>query len=60
MADAYEVTAEELLQKFAATQEGQKSFVLKCEDNVESTGTGRMRNCPHDRSKMPWWRVRGS
>ncbi len=33
--------AEELLHRFAATQEKQKSFILRCEDKVESTGTGR-------------------
>ena len=34
-------TAGELLQQFAATQDQQRSFILKCEDTVESTGTGR-------------------
>ncbi len=34
-------TANVLLQWFAATQEKQKSFVLKCEDKVESSGNGR-------------------
>jgi hypothetical protein len=31
----------ELLQRFAATQDKQRSFILKCEDTVESIGTGR-------------------
>jgi hypothetical protein len=34
-------TAGELLEKFAATQDQQRSFILKCEDTIESTGTGR-------------------
>jgi len=34
-------TAGEVLQRFADTQDQQRSFILKCEDTVESTGTGR-------------------
>jgi hypothetical protein len=33
--------AEELLRKFAAGQDQQRSFILKCEDTLESTRTGR-------------------
>ena len=39
--EAVPPTPSELLGRFAATQEKQSSFVLKCEDKVESIGTGR-------------------